>query len=90
MSCKQPNRLNSKKTDTKRWKVFKGYPIANKYKFLGVTMNETLNPMETLKNNNARLSVYMKRWQCLIKNYFTSKCLTTIHHYFQKSRLSIL
>ena len=73
--------------DTKRWTMFRGYPIVNKYKFLGVTMNQNLNPMESLKNNNARLSVYLKRSTWLMKKYFTPKSLITIHNYFQKSRM---
>ena len=68
-------------------KYIKGFPIKVNYKYLGIILNEKLNPIGSLNAVNKKLETYMTRNQWLIKKYFTPKSLVTISLYYQYSRI---
>ena len=68
-------------------KEINGYPIKQNYKYLGIILNSTLNPIGSLKLTDKRLDKYISRNRWLIKKYFTPKSLVTISLYYQYSRI---
>ena len=68
-------------------KNINGYPLKNKYKYLGITFNYNLDPTNHLYNINRKLSEYLKRSQWLLKKYFSAKSLMQIANYYQISKL---
>lgn len=64
-----------------------GYPIKNRYRYLGMIVDRTLNPEGTIAASNEKLYAYIKRNEWLMKKYFTPKSLVQIGQYFQNSRI---
>ena len=64
------------------------YPIKNTYKYLGITINNNLDPMAHIYSINRKLSDYLKRNNWLIKKYFSPKTLIQISNYYQISRIT--
>ena len=65
-----------------------GYPIKNTYKYLGITINNNLDPMAHLYLVNRKLSNYLQRNNWLLKKYFSPKSLLLIANYYQISRIT--
>ena len=68
-------------------KDINNYPLKNKYKYLGITINYNLDPMNHIYNINKKLYEYIKRNNWLLKKYFSPKSLLLISNYYQISRL---
>jgi hypothetical protein len=64
-----------------------GYPIKINYKYLGIILDRTLNPIGSLEATFKKLATYFSRNAWLVRKYFTPKSLVTIALYFQYSRI---
>lgn len=64
-----------------------GFPVVTSYKYLGVTVNGKLNPKEHISNVNMTLATYLNRHSWLRRQAFSLHSLSTIHNYWQRSRL---
>ena len=67
--------------------IYKGIPIVNKYKYLGITLDNNLIPVTHLIETNQKMKKYMEKNDFLIKDYFSIKSLKILHQHFQESRL---
>ncbi|MFM7851446.1 MAG: RNA-directed DNA polymerase, partial [Flammeovirgaceae bacterium] len=65
-----------------------GYSVVNEYKYLGILLDNKLNPKRHISSINAKLKTYLKRNKMLHKKFFTPFSLIRIADYFVKSRLS--
>ena len=74
--------------DNNKEKEYRGYPVKNWYKYLGIRMNKELNPMVHLEETRKRLNVYIKRNEYLINEYFSPKTRVQLCQYFQETRLA--
>ena len=66
---------------------YRGYPVKNWYKYLGVRLDYNLSPMTHLIKTKEMLEVYTRRNEWLVKEYFSPKSLMQLCEYFQFSRL---
>ena len=71
-----------------KWKKYLGFPIVKQYRYLGILINNWLNPIGGLKETSKKLEVYIKRNRWLLKRYFSIKTLIQLCEYFQKSRMT--
>ena len=58
------------------------------YKYLGVIIDNQLDPDTTLKEATKRIGVYVYRNRWLIKKHFSIRSLLQICEYFQQSRIT--
>ena len=94
--CKENDiEVNKKKSgiliienDNTKLKDYRGYPVKNWYKYLGVRIDYNINPTAHLVMTKERLEIYMKRNNWLLKEYFSPKSLIQLCDYFQCSRLA--
>ena len=71
-----------------KWKKYLGFPIVKQYRYLGILINNWLNPIGGLKETSKKIEVYIKRNRWLLKRYFSIKTLIQLCEYFQKSRMT--
>ena len=71
-----------------KWKKYLGFPIVKQYRYLGILINNWLNPIGGLKETSKKLEVYIKRNRWLLKRYFSIRTLIQLCEYFQKSRMT--
>ena len=64
------------------------FPVLSEYKYLGVILNNKLDPRYNISAVNNKLKDYFKRNRMLHKKYFTPMSLIRITNYFVKSRIS--
>ena len=70
-----------------KWDEYKGYPRASHYKYLGIIIDNYMNPYKYVKETTKRIDIYVRRNYWLIKKYFSIRSLIQINEYFQQSRL---
>jgi hypothetical protein len=58
-----------------RWKKYLGFPVVKQYRYLGILINNWLNPIGGLKETSKKLEVYIRRNRWLLKRYFSIKTL---------------
>ena len=71
-----------------KWKKYLGFPIVKQYRYLGILINNWLNPIGGLKETSKKIEVYISRNRWLLKRYFSIKTLIQLCEYFQKSRMT--
>ena len=71
-----------------KWKKYRGFPVVNQYKYLGILINYNLDPIGSIQETLKNLRVYVYRNKWLIKKYFSPKTLIEIAECFQHSRLT--
>ena len=50
---------------------YKGYPRVSHYKYLGIIIDNYMNPDRSVKETTKRIGVYVRRNYWLIKKYFS-------------------
>ena len=71
-----------------KWKKYLGFPVVKQYRYLGILINNWLNPIGGLKETSKKLEIYIRRNKWLLKRYFSIKTLIQLCEYFQKSRMT--
>ena len=71
-----------------KWVKYRGFPIVNQYRYLGILINYDMNPIGSIEEVLKKLKVYISRNKWLIKKYFRAKTLIEIAECFQHSRLT--
>ena len=69
-------------------KSVSGIPVVDEYKYLGVLLDNNINPARHITLTSERVSAYFKRYGWLRKKYFSPSSLMTIIELFIKSRLT--
>ena len=64
-----------------------GYPIINKYKYLGIMIDDKMNIQSHIGNIDKKLKKYFEKNYILNKRFFSIKSIMFIFGYFHKSRL---
>ena len=64
-----------------------GYPIINKYKYLGIMINDKMTIQSHIGNIDKKLKKYFEKNYILNKRFFSVKSIMLIFGYFHKSRL---
>ena len=64
------------------------YSVVKQYRYLGILINNWLNPFVGLKEASKKIEVYIRRNKWLLKRYFSIKTLIQLIEYFQKSRIT--
>ena len=76
------------KNNRKNYKFINDYPVKSFYRYLGVRIDDNLNPRPHLLQVEKKLNGYLSRNRWLIKQYFTPKTMVYLAQCFQISRLS--
>ncbi len=66
---------------------FEDIPIVKNYRYLGISLDNSLVPLKHLKTINNKMKIYMKKNKMLMKEFFSLKSLKILHQHFQESRL---
>lgn len=74
--------------DNTKSTIYRGYPVKNWFKYLGVRLYYYLNLATILVMTRQMLDVYLKRNKWLLEEYFSPKSLIQLCEYFQCSRLA--
>jgi len=75
------------KKPNKNGESIRGYPVVEKYRYLGVWINMDVNCQAQIDNISKKVEVYLKRHKKLLFKYFSVRSLLKIHQYFHRSRL---
>ena len=73
--------------DQSRWVQYMGYPIVKCYKYLGVTVDNQIDPKKTVDMVSDRINVYFGRNRWLMKKFCTPRSLIQLSTYYHRSRL---
>lgn len=66
---------------------YKGYPIRVTYKYLGMKLNNQLNPLSGLEETKKKLDVFLMRNNWINRFTLTPKSLINLSMYYQRSRV---